>query len=151
MTKESYIIKEIYSLIKEAKVPKDYTKEIVEIDKKMEEIKKAKEELIDMRARKEIDNEEFTRQKEKYEEFLVNLENKKSTYFADNKDLASDDLTTFYKKVRRMILSDEESLFRVLGSIVEVIYVERFEKRADQRALLHFKLKIRYKVLSTVM
>ncbi len=144
LTKESYIIKEIYSLIKEAKVPKDYTKEIVEIDKKMEEIKKAKEELIDMRARKEIDNEEFTRQKEKYEEFLVNLENKKSTYFADNKDLASDDLTTFYKKVRRMILSDEESLFRVFGSIVEVIYVERFENRADQRALLHFKLKIRY-------
>ena len=58
--------------------------------------------------------------------------------------MASDDLTTFYKKVRRMILSDEESLFRVLGSIVEVIYVERLENSANYRALLHLKLRIRY-------
>lgn len=144
LNKESDIIKEIYDLISESKVKTDYTKEINDIDKKIEDIKSAKAELINMRARKEIDSEEYNIGREKYNSDLNILEKKKNDYLCKtSEDNYKDSIDNFYKKIKSVILEDDESVFRIFGSIIDTIYVERLEEKDNiHKAMLHFKLNI---------
>ena len=144
LNKESDILKEIYDLISSTKVTTDYTKEINVIDKKIEDIKSAKIELINMRAKKEIDGEEYNFQKEKYNIDLSILEKKKSEYQSINiENNNKDSLNEFYKKARRIIFNDEEAIFRIFGSIIDTIYVEKLESDDNtHKLMLHFKLNI---------
>lgn len=142
LDKESEVIKEIYNLINEIKT--DYTKEINDIDKKIENIKNASSELINMRARKEIDSEEYNFQREKYNFDLSILEKKKQEYLSLTKeDNYKDNIDSFYKKIKGIIIDDEESLFKIFGSIVDTIYVERLEdENSNHKIMLHFKFNI---------
>ncbi len=144
LNKESDIIKEIYDLISETKLKKDYTKEINELDKKIEEIKCAKAEIINMRARKEIDSDEYNAQREKYNYDLNILENKRSDYLSiKEEDNYKDTIDKFYEKIKNMIIDNDESLFRILGSIIDTIYVEKVDSiNSTHKAILHFKLNI---------
>ena len=144
LNKESEIIKEIYDVISETKVNKDYTKEINDINKKIEDIKSAKAELINMRARKEIDSEEYNIGREKYNFDLDILEKKKNDYFLVSKeDNYKDSIDNFYKKIKSIILGDDEGVFRIFGSIIDTIYVERLEEEDNvHKVMLHFKLNI---------
>ena len=144
LDKESDIIKEIYNLINEIKIKTDYTKEINDIDKKIENIKNASSELINMRARKEIDSEEYNFQREKYNFDLSILEKKKQEYLSLTKeDNYKDNIDSFYKKIKGIIIDDEESLFKIFGSIVDTIYVEKLEEENNiNKIMLHFKLNI---------
>ena len=144
LDKESDVIKEIYNLINEIKIKTDYTKEINDIDKKIENIKNASSELINMRARKEIDSEEYNFQREKYNFDLSLLEKKKQEYLSLTKeDNYKDNIDSFYKKIKGIIIDDEESLFKIFGSIVDTIYVEKLEKENNiNKIMLHFKLNI---------
>ena len=144
LDKESDAIKEIYNLINEIKIKTDYTKEINDIDKKIENIKNASSELINMRARKEIDSEEYNFQREKYNFDLSLLEKKKQEYLSLTKeDNYKDNIDSFYKKIKGIIIDDEESLFKIFGSIVDTIYVEKLEKENNiNKIMLHFKLNI---------
>ncbi len=142
LNKESEIIKEIYDLISETKVNKDYTKEVNDIDKKIEDIKSAKIELINMRARKEINGQEYNVQREKYNSDLDILEKKKNDYLSISKeDNYKDSLDNFYKKIKSVVL-DDETVFRIFGSIIDTIYVERLEEDSSHKVILHFKLNI---------
>ena len=99
-----------------------------DIDKKIENIKNASSELINMRARKEIDSEEYNFQREKYNFDLSILEKKKQEYLSLTKeDNYKDNIDSFYKKIKGIIIDDEESLFKIFGSIVDTIYVEKLE------------------------
>ncbi len=141
--KENEIIKEIYSLINDIKVKKDYTKDINDIDKKIEIIKSAKVELINMRAQKEIDSEEYNIQKEKYNFDLNILKKKKSEYLSIiDEDNYKDSIDGFYNKIKSIILNNNESIFRIFGSIIDTIYVERFDEDNIHKVMLHFKLNI---------
>ena len=144
LNKESDIIKEIYDLIKESKVKTDYTKQIDNIDKKIEDIKNAKTELINMRARREIDSEEYNVQKEKYNSNLYILEKQKINYLSINKeDTYNDSIDNFYKKLKDVILNDDESVFRIFVSIIDTIYVEKLEEEnSAHKVMLHFKFNI---------
>ena len=143
LDKENDIIKEIYKLINEMKTKTDYTKEINDIDKKIENIKNASSELINMRARKEIDSEEYNFQREKYKFDLSILEKKKQEYLSFTKeDNYKDNIDNFYEKIKGIIIDDEESLFKIFGSIIDTIYVERLEEDNNQKIMLHFKLNI---------
>ena len=144
LDKESDVIKEIYNLINEIKIKTDYTKEINDIDKKIENIKNASSELINMRARKEIDSKEYTFQREKYNFDLSILEKKKQEYlFLTKEDNYKDNIDSFYKKIKGIIIDDEESLFKIFGSIVDTIYVEKLEEENNiNKIMLHFKLNI---------
>jgi hypothetical protein len=144
LNKESDIIKEIYDLISETKAKKDYAKEISDIDKKIEDIKSAKAELINMRARKEIEREEYNIQREKYNSDLNILGNKNEEYLVKSKeDNYKDSIDNFYKKIKDNLLEDDESVFRIFGSIIDTIYVEKFEKDDNiHKVVLHFKLNI---------
>ena len=144
LDKENDIIKEIYNVINEMKTKTDYTKEINYIDKKIESIKNAKSELINMRAKKEIDSEEYNFQREKYNFELSVLEKKKQEYLSLTKeDNYKDNIDIFYKKIKGIIIDDEESLFKIFGSIVDTIYVERLEvENNNHKIMLHFKLNI---------
>ena len=144
LNKESDIINEIYELINETKVKKDYTKEINNIDKKIEDIKNAKVELINMRARKEIDSDEYNIGREKYNSDLKILEKKKNDYLSMTKDdNYKDSIDNFYKKIKSVILDDDESLFRIFQSIIDTIYVERLDSVDNtHKVMLHFKLNI---------
>ncbi|MGM9834565.1 MAG: recombinase family protein [Bacilli bacterium] len=144
LNKESDIIKELYNLISETEIKKDYTKEINDIDKKLEDIKSAKAELINMRARKEIDSEEYNVQREKYNSDLDILEKKKIDYFSITKeDNYKDNIDNFYKKIKSVILDDDESVFRIFGSIIDTIYVERLQEKDNiHKVKLHLKLNI---------
>ena len=142
--KENDIIKEIYNIINEMKIKADYTKEINDIDKKIENIKNASSELINMRARKEIDSEEYNFQREKYNFDLSILEKKKQEYLSLTKeDNYKDNIDSFYKKIKGIIIDDEESLFKIFGIIVDTIYVEKLEEENNiNKIMLHFKLNI---------
>lgn len=144
LDKENNIIKEIYNVINEMKKKTDYTKEINDIDKKIEDIKNASSELINMRARKEIDSEEYNFQREKYNFDLSMLEKKKQEYLSLTKeDTYKDNIDSFYEKIKSIIIDDEESLFKVFGSIMDTIYVERLEEeKNNHKIMLHFKLNI---------
>ena len=144
LNKESEIIKEIYNLISETKVKKNYTREISDIDKKIEEIKSAKIELIDMRAKKEIDSEEYNIGREKYNSDLNILERKKNDYLLNSKeDNYKDNIDNFYKKIKNVILDDDESVFRIFGSIIDTIYVERLDSVDNtHKVMLLFKLNM---------
>ena len=144
LDKENNIIKEIYNIINEMKIKTDYTKEINDIDKKIENIKNARSELINMRARKEIDSEEYNFQREKYNFDLSMLEKKKQEYISLTKeDNYKDNIDSFYEKIKSIIIGDEESLFKVFGSIMDTIYVERLEEENNNhKIMLHFKLNI---------
>ena len=51
----------------------------------------------------------------------------------------------FFKKIHVMILEDDESVFRIFGSILDTILVERLESEEDEdthKVMLHFKLNI---------
>ena len=144
LDKENNIIKEIYNVINEMKIKTDYTKEINDIDKKIEDIKNASSELINMRARKEIDSEEYNFQRKKYNFDLSMLEKKKQEYLSLTKeDNYKDNIDSFYEKIKSIIIDDEESLFKVFGSIMDTIYVERLEEeKNNHKIMLHFKLNI---------
>ncbi len=141
---ESDIIKEIFNLISEVKVKNDYTKEINDLYKKIGDIKSAKIELINMRARKEIETQEYIIQRDKYNSDLGILEKKKNNYLSVIKGVGyKESIDSFYKKIKSVILNDDESIFRTVGSIIDTIYVEK-HKDGDNfyKVMLHFKLNI---------
>ena len=148
LDKENDIIQEIYNLICEAKSKMDYSREINEIDKKINDIKNARSELINMRARKEIEGDEYNEAREKYNEELSSLEKKKQGYLSvDNEVDFKSNINVFLKKLHEVILNDDESVFRVFGSIIDTILVERLDdeindKQETHKVMLHFKLNI---------
>ena len=97
-----------------------------------------------MRARKEIDSDEYNIEREKYNSDLDILEKKKNDYFLVSKeDNYKDSIDNFYKKIKSVILEDDESVFRIFGSIIDTIYVERLTEEDNiHKVMLHFKLNI---------
>ena len=148
LDKENDMMQEIYNLICETKSKTDYSKEINEIDKKISDIKNARSELINMRARKEIEGDEYNETREKYNEELSSLEKKKQGYLGvDNEVDFKSNINGFLKKLHEVILNDDESVFRVFGSIIDTILVERLDdeindKQETHKVMLHFKLNI---------
>ena len=145
LDKENDIIKEMYNLIKDTKVKTDYKREINNLYKKIDDLKTAKSELINMRARKEIQIEEYNFQREKYNLDLSILEKKLQEYLSITKeDNYKDNKDNFYRKIKSIIIEDDESIFRIFGSIIDTILVERLEPENEksQKVMLHFKLNI---------
>ena len=104
----------------------------------------AKSELIHMKAMKEIDSEEYKLSKDNYDKELRNLEKKKQEYLSkqDTSDY-SKNIDSFKEKVSKVIFEDEESVFGIIGSIIDKIYVERIEEVDDkQKLMLHIKFNI---------
>ena len=97
-----------------------------------------------MRARKEIDPKEYNIGREKYNSDLDILEKKKNDYLSVSKDANyNNSIDNFYKKIKSVVLDDDESVFRIFGSIIDTIYVERLEKEDSiHKVMLHFKLNI---------
>ena len=97
-----------------------------------------------MRAKKEIDSEEYNVQREKYNFDLDVLEKKKKDFISIIKeDNYKDSIDDFYKKIKSVILDDEESLFKIFGNIIENIYVEKIDDEENiHKVMLHFKLNI---------
>ena len=136
LDKNNNIIKEIYSLLNETKSKKDYYKEINDIDKKINNIKTAKIELINMRAINEIDDDEYNELRIKYTQELLNLNNIKQRYLSIRDEVIN--FEEFHKKIYDVIFKDEESIFRIFCSIINTILVEKI----DNKVMLHFKLNI---------
>ena len=58
-------------------------------------------------------------------------------------DNYKDSIDNFYKKIKSIILDDDESVFRIFGSIIDTIYVERLDSVDNtHKIMLHFKLNI---------
>ena len=145
LSNESEIISDIYKLLMENKSKNDYSKELAEIDKKIEEIKSARLELVNMRARKEIDGDEYLESREKYNKELLLYENKKKSYNKLNNEIDyKSNVNDFIEKIHEVILTDDESIFKIFGSIIDTILVERVEPKDDEnhKVILHFKLNI---------
>lgn len=142
------VINEIYRLINETESKSDYSREINEIDKKIDEVKNARSELINMRARKEIEGDEYNEARDKYNEELSSLEKKKQNYLVMIKGIDYKlNIDSFFKKVQSVILDDDESVFSVFSSIIDTILVERLEDEINEnnethKVMLHFKLNI---------
>ena len=145
MSSENDLMKEIYSLVSETENKSDYSREINELDKKINEIKNARSELINMRARKEIEGDEYNEIREKYNNELTFLEKQKQNYLSKNTEIDyKSNVNIFFKKIHNIILDDDESVFRIFGSIIDTILVERLEPEDDNthKVMLHFKLNI---------
>ena len=97
-----------------------------------------------MRARKEINLEEYNIQREKYSSKLNFLKNKKNNYLSVVKeDNFKDSMDNFYKEISDVIFSDDESIFRIFGSIIDTIYVEKIEEYDNMhKVMLYFKLSV---------
>lgn len=142
---ENDMMKEIYSLISETESKSDYSREISELDKKIEEIKSARSELINMRARKEIEGDEYNEAREKYDTELFIIEKKKQSYLSMNSEVDyKSNINDFFNKVHDIIFEDNESVFRIFGSILDTILVERLESDEEDshKVMLYFKLNI---------
>lgn len=145
MNEENDMMKEIYNLISETENKLDYSKDISEVEKKIEEIKLARSELINMRARKEIEGDEYNEAREKYNGEISILEKKKQSYLKVSDVNYKSNINDFFKKIHDIILEDDESVFRIFGSLIDTILVERLENDEDDnthKVMLHFKLNI---------
>lgn len=145
LNSENDMMKEIYNLVRETESKSDYSRELSELEKKIVEIKNARAELINMRARKEIEGDEYNDAREKYNSELAVLEKKKQGYLSMNTEVDyKSNIDTFLKKVHDIIFEDDESVFRIFGSIIDTILVERLELEDDNihKVMLHFKLNI---------
>ena len=96
-------------------------------------------ELINMRAKKEIDSDEFLERKKRYKEEITSLQMQKKK----EKDniLYELDLNSFKSKIEAILFSDDETIFRLFSSIVDSILVERLES-ASHEMKLHFILNV---------
>ena len=142
LDKENKIIKDIYYLFSKIRNGKDYEKEINNIDNKYKKIKNAKLELINMKANREIDIDEYNYQKKKYDLDLSVLEKEREKYLSINK-IDEDDIDVFSKKICSLILNDDEAVFRIFVSIIDTIYVERLDSEDNvHKVMLHFKLNV---------
>lgn len=142
---ENDMMKEIYNLINETKSKSDYSKKINNIAKKIEKIKNARAELINMKARKEIEIDEYNELRKKYNNEISILEKKKQGYIAMNTDGESkSNIKDFYKKTKDIILEEDESVFGIFGTIIDTILVEKIKKDdgKSSKVMLHFKLNI---------
>ena len=142
---ENEMMREIYNLISETESKLDYSKEINEIDIKIDEIKKASVELINMRARKEIEGDEYNEAREIYNNELLILEKKKQNYAITIEGTNyKSNIDDFFSKIHKIIFDDDESIFRVFGSIIDSILVEKIDPEDDEnhKIMLHFKLNI---------
>ena len=148
LAKDNGIIKDIYNLINETRSKSNYREEISYLDNKITDIKNARSELVNMRARKEIDDDEYLESREKYNKDLLLLENKKQSYLVRSKESDyKSNINDFIKKLHEVILTDDESVFRIFGSIIDTILVERLddadnENSETRKIMLHFKLNI---------
>ena len=99
-----------------------------------------------MRARKEIEGDEYNEAREKYNNEISVLDKKKQSYLSMNSEVDyKSNIDDFFKKIHGMILEDDESVFRIFGSILDTILVERLESEEDEdthKVMLHFKLNI---------
>ena len=142
LDKENKIIKDIYYLFSKIRNGKDYEKEINNIDNKCKKIRNAKLELINMKANREIDIDEYNYQKKKYDLDLSILEKEREKYLSINK-IDEDDIDVFSKKICSLILNDDEAVFRIFVSIIDTIYVERLDSEDNvHKVMLHFKLNV---------
>ncbi len=142
LDKESKIVKDIYYLFSRIRNGKDYEKEINSIDNKSKKIKNAKLELINMKANREIDIDEYNYQKKKYDLDLSVLEKEKKRYLSINK-IDEDNIDVFYEKISSLILNDDEAVFRIFVSIIDTIYVESLDSEDNvHKVMLHFKLNV---------
>lgn len=145
LNSENDMMKEIYNLVRETERKSDYSRELSELEKKIVEIKNARSELINMKARKEIEGDEYNDTREKYNSELAVLEKKKQSYLSMNTEVDyKSNIDTFFKKVHDIIFEDDESVFRIFGAIIDTILVERLESEDDDthKVMLHFKLNI---------
>ena len=86
-----------------------------------------------MRARKEIEGDEYNEAREKYNNELSVLDKKKQSYLSMNSEVDyKSNIDDFFKKIHGMILEDDESVFRIFGSILDTILVERLESEEDE-------------------
>ena len=142
LDKESKIVKDIYYLFSRIRNGKDYEKEINSIDNKSKKIKNAKLELINMKANREIDIDEYNYQKKKYDLDLSVLEKERKRYLSINK-IDEDNIDVFYEKISSLILNDDEAVFRIFVSIIDTIYVESLDSEDNvHKVMLHFKLNV---------
>lgn len=145
LNNEMDIIREIYNMISDVESRSDYTKELSEIENKINEIKNARNELINMRARKELDGDEYNQARINYNKELEHLEKKKSHYVDKTKKLdSSSNINEFQKKIKSVLMDNDESVFSIGASIIDTILVERMEESNEdvQKVMLHFKLNI---------
>jgi len=139
---ESIIMKEIYSLISETEFKTNYSREISELNKKIDEVKKTSTELITMRARKEIESYEYNELRKKYNNELLIMEKKKQNYLSINsKTNYRSNISDFSSKVHDIIFDDDECIFRIFSTILDTILVEKNEDDYHKK-ILHFKLNV---------
>lgn len=138
------IMSDVFEYVKNETSKKDYTNEIKKIDKEIDELKNIINDLIDMRLRKEITIDEYNRNKSKYNDKLEKLESKKEKYINSSTDNNyTDSLEDFSKKISNLILTDDDSIFSILVSIIDTIYVEKLnDDEENKEIMLHFKLNI---------
>ena len=141
---QTKIMSDVFEYVKNETSKKDYTNEIKKIDKETDELKNIINELIDMRLRKEITVDEYNRNKSKYNDKLEKLESKKEKYINSSTDNNyTDSLEDFSKKISNLILTDDDSIFSILVSIIDTIYVEKLnDDEENKEIMLHFKLNI---------
>lgn len=138
------IVNEIYELVKSTKSTTNFEKEIKELDTKINAINDMKMQLIDMRAKKEINFVEFSQLKEKYDKDINMLENAKHEYIikgnVNNYDI---NIKEFVKKISNIVYSDKESVFNIAGTLIDKIFVEKISNdEEDKRVVLHIKLNV---------
>lgn len=143
---KSSIFDDIYRLVNESKNKQDFRKEISKIDKEIINLNNLKKELINMRARKEINFEEYTGMKESYDEELFRLNKEIKQYEEkDKSEKLNSNINKFKKTLNNLIFKDNESIFNIIDSIVDTILVEKdseCNKKRCGKVILHIKLNI---------
>ncbi len=142
LSNENEILDEIYNLISTTQEKVDYLREIDELDKQIALCKSAKLELINMRARKEIEEDEYKIAREEYNNKLIGFEKRKKQYLSSKMINSNVTISTFLKKVHDTIFGDDECLFRLFGSVIDKIFVEKLEDDDIYKVRLYIKLNI---------
>lgn len=145
--KENDMMKEIYALLNNTFPKNDLKVQHDDINKKIEEIKCAKTELIHMRARKEVEKEEYEEIYQEYNRKLEILQGKKDECLKEKETLGyHNSFEEFVDKVHKIIFSSDESIFRIYSQIIDKILVERLEPNKEKKKLrLHFNLTMKEK------
>lgn len=141
---EDDIINDIFEYINQCKINKNNKKELREILLKIDNINKAKMELIDMKARCEINLNEYKMSKIKYEKELFKLNEKKKKLSDNTLEKYKENIDEFKRKINSLVFEDDEAVLRVGASIVDKIYVEKLPDidKNTKKIILHFRLNV---------
>lgn len=140
------VVEDIKSYLNEASLNDDYNKKLDICNRKLSEIKKQKDNLLEMRSSGEISSVEFIDFKEKLNIKMNTIQNEidKIIGLKENVDITLSSIDELKNNILKITDINDDSVLSIASSLFEKIIVEtNRDKDNNKKAILHCQLKLK--------